>query len=374
MKVTFKTLDQRSFEMEVGAEEGVEDLICKMEDKLGQENLYRLIYAGKMMHEGEMVSDYKMTGKLPVVVMVTKLENFRKQEREAEEGPKAKRVRTESEDSGFGDEEGDHFVTDREFSIALEVVMTCQHFRRPSELVSVEEMQQMVEDMFPDEEEVRRIICSRLEQVEEVNPTKEQFKAFALDIQSMYQEGRVLPPSVEVEREEAQNNYMDEDDEEEEEVGLVERNLRTMIGMGFAKEDAEEALSRSSGSLQVALDLLLPRGPATPPSPTLHPKPHRLPSGHPWVPVPESGRDAAAWPPSALAHQVTSIEHFSPLYHRLILCVCSFGQSHPEVMRTIHENRETFVAMLYEQTGGATSRYARHHWPTADATTRNRNC
>merc|ERR1711990_874531 len=36
MKVTFKTLDQRSFEMEVGSEEGVEDLICKMEDKLGQ--------------------------------------------------------------------------------------------------------------------------------------------------------------------------------------------------------------------------------------------------------------------------------------------------------------------------------------------------
>ena len=85
MKVTFKTLDQHSFEMEVGSEEGVEDLICKMEDKLGQDNLYRLIYAGKMMHEGEMVSDYKMTGKLPVVVMVTKLENFRRQEREAEE-------------------------------------------------------------------------------------------------------------------------------------------------------------------------------------------------------------------------------------------------------------------------------------------------
>merc|ERR1711936_1105068 len=286
MKVTFKTLDQRSFDLEVGSDEGVEELICK----------------GKMMHEGEMVSDYKMTGKLPVVVMVTKLENFRRQEREAEEGPKAKRVRTESEDSGFGDDEGDHFVTDREFSIALEVVMTCQHFRRPSELVSVEDMEKMVQEMFPEEEEVRKIISSRLEQVEEVAPTREQFKAFALDIQSMYQEGRVLPPIVESDRrEDMHNSHMEEDDEdEEEEVGLMERNLRTMIGMGFAKEDAEEALNRSSGSLQVALDLLQP----------------------------------------------------------LLL---SFGQTHPEVMRTIHENRETFVAMLYEQTGGATSGYARHH-------------
>ena len=199
MKVTFKTLDQHSFEMEVGSDEGVEDLICKMEDKLGQENLYRLIYAGKMMHEGEMVSDYKMTGKLPVVVMVTKLENFRKQEREAEEGPKAKRVRTESEDSGFGDEEeGDHFVTDREFSIALEVVMTCQHFRRPSELVSVEEMQQMVWQMFPHDEEVRVILFSKLDHFRAEALTREQFKKGLLYFKSrlMHQQDGVLPPNV----------------------------------------------------------------------------------------------------------------------------------------------------------------------------------
>merc|ERR1711936_1217909 len=305
MKVTFKTLDQRSFDLEVGSDEGVEELICK----------------GKMMHEGEMVSDYKMTGKLPVVGMVTKLENFRRQEREAEEGPKAKRVRTESEDSGFGDDEGDHFVTDREFSIALEVVMTCQHFRRPSELVSVEDMEQM----------------------EEVAPTREQFKAFALDIQSMYQEGRVLPPMVESDRrEDMHNSQMEEDDEdEEEEVGLVERNLRTMIGMGFAKEDAEEALNRSSGSLQVALDLLLPRGPATPP------------------PLPSTPN------PLAFLRDIPEFQYLRVVVMQqpdlLQPLLLSFGQTHPEVMRTIHENRETFVAMLYEQTGGATSRYARHH-------------
>ena len=39
MKVTFKLLDQRTFELEVGAEESVEDLICRMEDRLGGENL-----------------------------------------------------------------------------------------------------------------------------------------------------------------------------------------------------------------------------------------------------------------------------------------------------------------------------------------------
>jgi hypothetical protein len=260
MKVTFKTLDHATFEEEVGAEEGVEDLISRMEDRLGQENLYRLIYAGKMMKEGEMVSDYKMTGRLPVVVMVTKLDQFRKEEREAEDGPKAKRVRTESEDSGFGEdsEEGEeHYVTDREFSIALEVVMTCQHFRRPSELVSDADMRRMVEETFPSEAEVREIICSRMEQLEEAGPTREQFKAFILDIQSMYQEGRVVPGAGPVvagqssSRNSNNSNAEVEAEAEELDETLLERNLRQLEGMGFPREQAAGALGRSSGSLQV---------------------------------------------------------------------------------------------------------------------------
>ena len=265
MKLTCKTLDNTNFEVEIGEEEGVEELMCLMEDKLGRENLYRLIYAGKMMHEGEMLSDYNMTGKLPVVVMVTKLEQFRRGEREADDGPKAKRVRTESEDSGFGEEEGDeHFVTEREFSIALEVVMTCQHFRRPSEVLSPQQMVAMVGDTFPEEEEVRQVILSRMDQVEEAGPTKEQFKAFILDIQSMYQEGRE-PEEETGAGSKSKSEEMLEEEEEDEDLPLKERNLRTMMGMGFDREDSERALARSSGSLQVALDLVLPRSSQTPP-------------------------------------------------------------------------------------------------------------
>ena len=249
MKVTFKLLDQRTFELEIGADEGVEDLICRMEDRLGGENLYRLIYAGKMMREGEMLSEYAMTGRLPVVVMMTKLEAYRRDEREAEDGPKAKRVRTDSEDSGFGEEEGEHFVTDREFSIALEVVMSCQHFRRSPETVSMGQKVAMVEEMFPEEEEVREVILSRMEEVEEAGPTREQFRAFILDIQGMYQEAR--EGLVMGREKEEQNNQEEEDEEEEDMLPLVERNIRSLLGMGFTREDATEALNRSSGSLQV---------------------------------------------------------------------------------------------------------------------------
>ena len=78
MKVTFKLLDQRTFELEIGADEGVEDLICRMEDRLGGENLYRLVYAVKMMHEGQTLSKYAMIGRLPVVVMMTMLEAYKR--------------------------------------------------------------------------------------------------------------------------------------------------------------------------------------------------------------------------------------------------------------------------------------------------------
>jgi len=230
---------------------------------MGAGNLYKLIYAGKMMKEGEMLRDYKMTGRLPVVVMVTRLDQYRKEEREAEEEPKTKRIRTESEDSGFGDEEGEHFVTDREFTIALEVVLTCQHFRRDSELMSREQMERMVDTTFVDDEAVKQIILSRMEEVERSAPSKEQFQAFILDIQSMYEEAREIPEVRENEDTEEESEDMEDLEEEE---SLSERNLRTLTSMGFSKEDSEGALSRSSGSLQVALDLLLPRTYDSPPS------------------------------------------------------------------------------------------------------------
>jgi len=335
-----KTLDQRSFQMEVGEDESVEDLICKMEDMMGSENLYKLIYAGKMMREGEMLRDYNITGRLPVVVMVTKIGEYRPgQERHTEtQEPKTKRIRTESEDSGFGDELGEHFVTDREFTIALEVVMTCQHFRRDSVLISREEMEHMVNTTFQeDTETLKQIILSRIEEVERAAPTQEQFQAFILDIESMYQEVREIPEARDVQ--DVEDESEDFEDLEEEE-SLEERNLKTLTSMGFSKEDSEAALTRSSGSLQVALDLLLPRSSDIPPP---------LPS------LPN---------PLAFLRDLPEFQYLRYLVLRqptlLKPLLISFGQSHPELMAEINTHKEQFVAMLYEQTGGNTNRHARH--------------
>ena len=333
MKVTFKTMESGTFTLEVGESDAVEDLVTQVEDLLGRENLYRLIYAGKVMKEEEQVSDLGMNGKLPVVVMMTKPSQNR---REVEEGEvKMKRVRTVTEDSGFGDEEGEHFVTDREFTIALEVVVTCQNFRESDQPVTEEETKAMVEQMLPEEEEVREVIFSRMEEVQRAGLSRNQLRAFIVDIQSMHQEARDVPILEDLEELE------DPEEVEDEELDQMERNLQTLEGMGFSREEGLRALGRSCGSLQVALDLLLPRGPDTPPPMPTLPNPLAF------------LRDV----PEFNFLRVLVLQQPNLLQPLLL----SFGQSHPEVMEAINTHKEQFVAMLYEQTGGDTSKYARHH-------------
>ena len=181
MKVTFRPAGQESFELEVDGGEDVEEVLTRVEDRLGRENLYRLIHQGKVLQEGELVREHGITGRLPVVVLVTRLQ----QELEPGMGGKGKRVRTESEDSGFGEEEdGEHYITNREFIIALEVVKSCQHFRLARQEISREGMVTMVEQEL-EEQGVRQVILSRLGQVEEAGLSREQLRAFLLDIEGM---------------------------------------------------------------------------------------------------------------------------------------------------------------------------------------------
>merc|ERR1719230_1253467 len=131
-------------------------------------------------------------------------QNMRKEVVETEE-VKMKRVRTVTEDSGFGDEDGEHFVTDREFTIALEVVVTCQHFKPTDQPVTEEE-----------------VILSKVDQVVRAGLSKDQLKAFIVDIQSMHQEAREVPILEDLE------DLEDPEEEEEEDLGQMERNIHTL--------------------------------------------------------------------------------------------------------------------------------------------------
>ena len=61
MEITFKTLDKQKFTLSIDGHEYVEDLINKVRNRIGQENVYRLIHAGRLMKEGSLVAEYSLS-------------------------------------------------------------------------------------------------------------------------------------------------------------------------------------------------------------------------------------------------------------------------------------------------------------------------
>merc|ERR1719318_1258495 len=74
MEITFKTHDKQRFTIIVDGSECIEDLIEKVGKTIGDENLYRLVYAGKFLEEKSFVKDCNLSPALPIIVMVTKPE------------------------------------------------------------------------------------------------------------------------------------------------------------------------------------------------------------------------------------------------------------------------------------------------------------
>ena len=69
----------------------MEDLISRIEDKFGRENLYKLIFAGKLLREEDPLSKYKLKSKIPIIVMITHspniiIENSKEDKQGANEG------------------------------------------------------------------------------------------------------------------------------------------------------------------------------------------------------------------------------------------------------------------------------------------------
>ena len=49
----------------------MEDLISRIEDMFGRENLYKLIFSGKLLKEEDPLTKYKLKSKIPIIVMIT---------------------------------------------------------------------------------------------------------------------------------------------------------------------------------------------------------------------------------------------------------------------------------------------------------------
>merc|ERR1719219_2006173 len=72
MKINFRTLDRRTFSLDVDDEVTVADVKTQVEDKLGKEDLFRLIYSGRLLKDDDPVRKYDIEEKRWVVVMITR--------------------------------------------------------------------------------------------------------------------------------------------------------------------------------------------------------------------------------------------------------------------------------------------------------------
>jgi len=76
MQITFKTLQQQTFKIEIDEEETVKTLKERIEEEKGKDNYsvggLKLIYAGKILSDDTALKEYKISEKNFVVVMVSK--------------------------------------------------------------------------------------------------------------------------------------------------------------------------------------------------------------------------------------------------------------------------------------------------------------
>eukprot|EP00092_Neocalanus_flemingeri_P019661 GFUD01021295.1.p1 GENE.GFUD01021295.1~~GFUD01021295.1.p1 ORF type:complete len:278 (+),score=61.79 GFUD01021295.1:37-834(+) len=211
MDMKFKTLDKQRFSMFVDPHDQVEDLIFGLENIIGRENLYRLIYAGKLLKEGTPVSNYNISPKLPVIIMITqplqqKVDNVLIEEMEmirSKKFPETKDdkwFRTESEDAGYDSEEDmpTNFVTEKEFSVALDVVMKCENlFDQHKTPLTQEEMVAYINTKLDDlKSNVKDMILGEIDLLLKRRPNKKQISAFLVDIQGIFNETRDIRNSM----------------------------------------------------------------------------------------------------------------------------------------------------------------------------------
>ena len=362
MILTLKTLDHKILKYEVSPEETVHQLKSHIEDDLGRENLYRLIYSGKILKDDQLIKTYKINEKQFVVLMITKPHNAIKTEAPApqeteqriekeicEEKLTESEVTSEAvkeiEEIEVKKEEGKeligldwieeqikekekHFLTEKDFSIALDVVMEMEYLSDLGcPIVTEEEMEDFIQHFFQEKQnllEIQQFLLRKVPALMSVKPNVKQLDALLSDLLTIFSQER--------DRQETSTVLSQEEaDTEEDDVlpSAFQRNLTNIVSMGFLREEVEVALRAAFNNPDQAVDYLLG---GIPPS----------------VFAPES---------NPLAFLRTN-EEFQKIRYlvqanpdTLQPLLLSFGQKHPELMDTINQNKLSFVRMLHEPDG-----------------------
>ena len=252
-----------------------------------------------------------------------------------------KRTRTVTEDSGIEEDfNSDHFVLQSEFTSVVEIIKSCDYLNlnrnNPLDEAILDKDEILVnidnycEEMETDED-FKEMLTEYFDQIQAAQFNKPQLMAMLEDLQDIYEEPREKNEKkdnrlAEVEDE---SEYFTESEEEEREREL-EAKVERLLDMGFSREDSERALETAGNNLSAAVELLMPSN---------SPAPSKPASQNPLSFL----RDIEEF--QFLRYQVL---HDPSLLQPLLI---SFGQSHPDIMKEINENKDVFISMLYEQTG-----------------------
>lgn len=365
MLLTLKTLDHKILKYEVSPDQTVHHLRSKIEDELGRENLYRLIYSGKILKDDQLIENYKINEKQFVVLMITKPHNAIKTEATAqpvteqriekeicEEKLTASEVKSETvkeieeiqveKDQGkelIGldwieeqiKEKEKHFLTEKDFSIALDVVMEMEYLSDLGcPMITEEELEDFIQRYFQDKKslvEIRDFLLRKVPHLLSVKPNVKQVEALLCDLLTIYSQER--------EREEISrvSQDQDEDETETEEDDIVlsafQRNVNNIVAMGFLRDEVEVALRAAFNNPDQAVDYLL--------------------GGIPMSAFPPEQNPLAFLRDNEEFQKIRYLVQANP--DTLQPLLLSFGQKHPELMDTINQNKLSFVRMLHEPDG-----------------------
>lgn len=406
MMVTFKTLDHKIFKLDVAMDETVSDLKCRLEDDMGRDNIYKLIYSGKILKDDSLVTSYNINPKHFVVLMITRTnpppapaieptkvddeilepsplpstssevgsskiksedkDFLEKQKVFNEENKQEKRVESslQSENNMRSDnkeqekevvgldwieeqikEKESHFVTEREFIIALDVVMNTEYLADDgNQFKTVEGVKIFVEKYFVDNNEfpeVKNIIEHKIDDVFSAKPNLKQLDAFLSDICGIYSQSRkrlgceiivsLMDKEKEVDEKVDEGKETEEEEEEEEKhvITAFDRNVNNIAAMGFIREEIEVALRAAFNNPDQAVEYLIS---GIPPSAF----------------APENNPLAFLRNNEEFQHIRYLVQNNPAMLQSLLL---SFGQKHPDLMDCINKNKGTFVRMLHEPDG-----------------------
>ena len=369
MILTLKTLDhQKILKYEVSPEETVHQLRSRIEDDLGRQNLYRLIYSGKILKDDQSIKTYKITEKQFVVLMVTKPHNAIKpaapvqpeteqriekeicEEKLTESEAKSEEVK-EIEEIEVKTDEGNvltgldwieeqikekekHFLTEKDFSIALDVVMEMEYLSDLGcPIITEEEMEDFIQHFFQDKNnllEVRQFLLSKVPDLISVKANVKQLDALLCDLLTIYSQERDREESTSLCQGHALHSEDETDSEEDDNVPTAfQRNVNNIVAMGFLRDEVEVALRASFNNPDQAVDYLL--------------------GGIPMSVFPPEQNPLAFLRGNEEFQKIRYLVQANP--DTLQPLLLSFGQKHPELMDTINQNKLSFVRMLHEPDG-----------------------